>query len=414
MKIWIINPYGNIPGEGWRTYRTTLIANAFVENGHQVVSWVSNIQHRSKERRAETWKDVQVNPNYLIKIVPSVPYSSHISFARIQYERTYAKNLRERALGLGEWRNAHLDEPDLIILAEPALFLSDIILDVVKQKKCKLLVDIIDLWPELFSILLPKRFTFIDKILFFPLYYRRRQLLKKADGIIAVAKDYLKLALKANPQVPNDVVYWGLEVSEVKSLTSNAFVSPLLQQLQKQENEIWVVYAGTLGPNYDIKTIVACAKLLAKTAPHVKIIVAGDGPLRNLVSHSQANLIYVGSLTSADVSLLYTKCDMALSSYVGASTVSMPIKAYDYLASGLPLINSLGRDLGTFVVQEVVGLPYLAEDVNSMAASILTLATDSELRHKMGGNALALSDQFDAKIQYQKVVQVAEQIWHLV
>ncbi len=121
MKIWIINPYGNIPGEGWRTYRTTLIADAFAAKGHDVVSWVSNIQHRSKEKRAETWKDIQINPNYLIKIVPSVPYSSHISWARIKYERTYAKNLRERALGHGAWGNEKLEEPDLIILGEPAL-----------------------------------------------------------------------------------------------------------------------------------------------------------------------------------------------------------------------------------------------------------------------------------------------------
>ncbi len=414
MKVWIINPYGNIPGEGWRTYRTTLIADAFAAKGHDVVSWVSNIQHRSKEKRAETWKDIQVNPNYLIKIVPSVPYSNHISLARIKYERTYAKNLRDRVLGNGAWSKEQLEDPDLIILGEPALFISDIILDVVKQKQCKLMVDVIDLWPELFAILLPKRLAFLDKLVFAPLYYRRNQLLKKADGIIAVAKDYLKLALKANPNVPHDVVYWGLEVSEVKSLTANAFESPLLQKLVKQENEIWVVYAGTLGPNYDIKTIVACAGLFATTAPYIKIIVAGDGPLRNLVIQPQTNLVYVGSLTSADVSLLYTKCDLALSSYVGESTVSMPIKAYDYLASGLPLVNSLGRDLGEFVTQYQVGLQYSPEDAHSMCTAVLTLANDAELREQMRSNALALADQFDAKVQYEKVVSVAEEIWHSI
>lgn len=403
MKVWIINPYGNIPGEGWRTYRTTLIANAFTAKGHQVVTWVSNIQHRSKEKRAETWKDVDVNPDYLIKIVPSTPYSGHISFARIKYERNYARNLRTEALKMSE-------RPDLIILAEPALFISAIIMDVVKQKKCKLLVDVIDLWPELFAILLPKRLAFIDKILFSPLYYRRRQLLKKADGIIAVSKDYLKLATKVNPNVPNDVVYWGLEVEEVKKLTTTIFESPTLQQLVKNENDIWVVYAGTLGPNYDIKTIVASAHLLAKTAPFIKIIVAGDGPLKDLIEHP---LVYVGSLTSADVSLLYTKCDLALSSYVAESTVSMPIKAYDYLASGLPLVNSLGRDLGQFVVTNEVGLPYVAEDANSMCEAIKILASDKNLRIQMRNNALALADNFDAKVQYQKVVKVAEQIWHL-
>lgn len=399
MNVWIINPYGNIPGEGWRTYRTTFIADAFAAQGHQVTSWVSNIQHRSKEKRAEGWTTVHVNPNYQINIVPSVPYQKHISLARVRYERTYAKNLRDRVLEQGA-----AAFPDLIILGEPALFISDLILDLVKRLKCKLMVDVIDLWPELFGILVPKAFNFI----FFPFYQRRKRLFKKADALIAVAEDYLAIARRANARVPHAVVYWGVELAELKGVLAPSFSSVLLRLLHKAPGDIWVIYAGTLGPNYDIKTIVACGHLLAERAPHIKLIVAGDGPLKHLL---KSPLLYVGSLSSADVSLLYTQCDLALSSYVSGSTVSMPIKAYDYLASGLPLVNSLGRDLGQFVLQEQVGLPYVAEDAESMCAAVLTLASDVKLREQMRQNALALADRFDAKVQYKKVVEVAEEIW---
>lgn len=408
MRVWIINPYGNIPGEGWRTYRTTLIANAFTANGHQVVSWVSNIQHRSKEKRAETWEDVQVDPNYLIKIVPSTSYSGHISIARIKYERTYAKNLFTKALEIEE-------KPDLIILGEPALFISDLIMKLVRQKQAALIIDIIDLWPELFNILLPNRLDFLGKLLFSPLYYRRNRLLKKADGMMAVAKDYLQIGLKAKSGIPNAVVYWGLNVEEVKAPLNQSYHKESLNALYKKEGEVWLIYAGTLGANYDIDTILQCGLLLAKRNVAVRLLIAGDGPLKNKVeqfidSEKLSNVVYLGSLLPQDLSILYTKCDMALSSYVLHSTVSMPIKAYDYLAAGLPLINSLGRDLGDFVVKREVGIQYEPENADSMFAAILKLANDKNLRTQMKMHALTLADEFDATKQYQKAVILAEEV----
>jgi glycosyltransferase involved in cell wall biosynthesis len=408
MKVWVINPYGNIPGEGWRTYRTTLIANAFVANGHQVVSWVSNIQHRSKEKRAETWKDVQVNPNYLIKIVPSTGYSGHISLARIKYERTYAKNLFAKALETDE-------KPDLIILGEPALFIFDIIKKLVRQKEAALVIDVIDLWPELFNILLPNRLDFLGKLIFAPLYYRRNLLFKKADGIMAVARDYLQIGLKAKPTVPGAVVYWGLNVEEVKVPIDHDYQKKELNELDKKDGEVWLIYAGTLGSNYDIDTLLQCGLLLAKRNVAVKLLIAGDGPLKEMVEQFIAtekltNVTYLGSLLPQDLNLLYTKCDIALSSYVLHSTVSMPIKAYDYLAAGLPLVNSLGRDLGSFVTERKVGIQYEPENAEAMFAAVLQLANDQDLRLQMKKNALLLADEFDAVKQYQKAVVLAEKV----
>jgi glycosyltransferase involved in cell wall biosynthesis len=132
--------------------------------------------------------------------------------------------------------------------------------------------------------------------------------------------------------------------------------------------------------------------------------------LRNLVNQPQANLVYVGSLSSKDVTLLYQQCDIGLSSYVDGSTVSMPLKAYDYFAAGLPLVNSLHRDLGNFVAERNVGLQYEAEDPAAMAAAIMQLANDENLRKKMRINALSLADDFDAKIQYEKVLRLAEKV----
>ena len=35
--IWLVNPYGPIPGEGWRAYRFNLLGEALAKAGYNVV-----------------------------------------------------------------------------------------------------------------------------------------------------------------------------------------------------------------------------------------------------------------------------------------------------------------------------------------------------------------------------------------
>ena len=114
MKVWILNPYGNIPGENWRPHRSYTVAKAFEAEGHEVTYWISNMDHRSKfERKEKEIKDDKLK----IKIVSSTKYSEHISISRIKFEINFIKQFRV----LAELENSI---PDLIIIGEPSLFVS--------------------------------------------------------------------------------------------------------------------------------------------------------------------------------------------------------------------------------------------------------------------------------------------------
>jgi hypothetical protein len=51
--IWIVNPYGTLPSEGWRDYRSYMLAKALANRGYQVLWWISDFEHRSKTRRLQ-------------------------------------------------------------------------------------------------------------------------------------------------------------------------------------------------------------------------------------------------------------------------------------------------------------------------------------------------------------------------
>lgn len=402
MKIWIINPYGTLPEEAWSAYRSTFIAEALADSGHETTWFVSDFEHRSKTfrsgRRIRKYRE-----GYTVVLVPSTAYIGHVSLARIRYERNYAKNLLNIIKKSSE-------VPDIIVHGEPALMFSDITGGLARKLGAKLVVDIIDLWPELFSIKFASISGSVSNLLFSACYAKRARFLARADALMAVTPDYLNIGIRHGSKVPSWVTYWGCDL---KALRSPISLPTTLRLPTKREDEIWCVYAGTLGINYDIHTILEVARRSKREHLPIKFIIAGEGPLTSIVSNEadcgkNSNLIYVGRISQRQLVSVYGMADIALCSYVGLSTVSMPIKVYDYLAAGLPIVNSLEREIGRLIKEESIGWQYEPESIESLFGVIKSAAKERSKMIEMRNRCLILAKQFDTSIQYGQLVKKLE------
>ena len=121
-------------------------------------------------------------------------------------------------------------------------------------------------------------------------------------------------------------------------------------------------------------------------------------------------IIYLGRMEINDLVFFYSKCDIALSSYVNGSTVSMPVKAFDYLAAGLPLVNSLNRELGDFVNTYKIGLQYQSENFEDMFNCLIYLYENPVELNNMKLNAKQLAKRFDVQIQYENYVNLVDEL----
>jgi glycosyltransferase involved in cell wall biosynthesis len=408
MHVWLVNPYGALPGEAWREYRTVLAARALVAAGHTVTWWVANFEHRSKRFRGHAFELRTLFDGFDAAIVPTTGYSAHVSVGRIRFERTFARRVRAIAR---TW-----PAPAVIVLGEPALFTSKPIVALAKELGVPLMLDMADLWPELFQIALPRLLRPFGRSLFAPLYRRRANLVRGCQGYVAVTRDYLALLQSIAPRSQSAVVYWGVDVAAVRrEMADQSPLPAAIAERRKSDGDFWVVYAGTLGPNYDTLSILRAAEALRDTSPEITIFIAGDGASRTeveatIAERSLHNCVFLGSLPPAAVTRIYARCDAALSTYVRESTVSMPIKAFDYLAAGLPIINSLGRDLGWFVDTHEVGVAYEPGNAAALADAIRTLAGDRVRLGRLAANAVRLGEQFDSRVQYARYVEVAEAV----
>lgn len=407
MKIWIVNPYGALPSEGWREYRSFMLAKALAARGHDVIWWISDFIHRSKTYRASGQIIDPLLPQGVRVIgVHSTPYKRNISWARIKYEENYGRELIRLA--------AAEDTPDLIVMGDPALFFGGPILAYRKEVGCKLVLDVIDLWPELFTVALPKWLQPMSRLIFYPLYQKRRHLVSLCDGVVAVSRDYLNTVLGGQAaSIYNLVVYWSIDNSSYYEAAINQKLYDDLNSF-KSRFDLTAVYAGTLGDAYDMDIIIEAIKLSKSQNLPIGFIVAGDGPrLQSFVEMAapyESHLKFVGALPASDMATLYANSDVGLMTYVTGSTVAMPIKFFDYLVGGLAILNSLERDVRDVIRDHEVGLNYLPKNCSDFLGKLKVLAVNKSKLKLLKNNSEALASSYDTKLQYRYFSEFIEKI----
>lgn len=413
MNIWLINPYGPIPGEGWRDYRFKMIGETLAQYGHQVMWWTANFSHHFKRFRSKGWNDLEVSPNFRIRLVPTTGYQKHMGLGRIRFELLFAWRVYHRAM--------KESPPECIIGVDPPQTIGFLAVRLARRFRARLILDVMDLWPELFVLAFPRLLRPLTPIILYPLYVLRRHNLRRVDAVTSLCDTYLEVAKREAPRLQQALcvtIFNGIDVAAFRAMNrqvGKTSAGLMRKTGEKTSNEVWAVYAGTLGNNYDIETLLQAAVHLEQRTNQVKILIAGEGPLRERVTHfitlhRPTNLIYLGKLNSEELIELYQVCDIGLCAYGVESNVAMPDKAYDYMAAGLPIINSLRGELEEFLHDYQIGIQYVAGDPNSLADAIEWMAVNKEQRQIIARNSYNAAMQFDKHVQYQKFVGLIEKL----
>lgn len=406
MKIWLINPYGPIPTEAWRIYCYPLIANALREEGHEVIWWTSNFAHHFKKWRSDGWKDLSITEGFTIRLVPTTGYKKNISFGRFFRDAIFAfkvyKNGKKEAA------------PDCIISSESPLTFGYASFKLAKHHCCPVVYHQMDLWPELIINSFPVFFRPIVNLLFSPVFYSRKKVYSKLDGSSALAKSYLEEIFKVNPKLmhkPHAVVYNGIDINKFRTKLKNNNYSLLPS---KHNSDIWAVFAGSLGPSYDLDTLCDAAKVLKEQSSNIKIIIAGDGPRREYIKRisndDDYNLHYVGQLSSDNLASLYAQADIGLCAYSSNSNVEMPDKIYDYTASGLAVLVSLQGEVKNIVLDNCIGYSYEPGNLSDFLLKLKLMTNSSDQLEAMKALSWDLGAEYDAKSQYRKMVALVEAV----
>lgn len=401
-KIAVISMGVKLDNEkGYSRFR--YIGDFLSDAGYQVDLITTTFQHWEKAQRNldEIKKE---NYKFNLKFIYEPGYKKNIDLRRIRSHRIAAKNLRQLLEKEGDY--------DLIYCEIPPNDVALAAAEYAKSKDIPFVPDVNDLWPEAMRMVLD--IPVISDILFYPLLRDAEKVYSLVSGIIGTSDEYRDRPLKKQKlNVPKKTVYVGNEIAEF-----DAGVEKYGPQINKNEGEFWVSYAGTIGTSYDIKTMVLAGKeLLNRGKNQIKIKILGGGPLKEeletLAKEQECtNVEFVGYAPYPKMAAYLAKSDILVNSFVKKAPQSIVTKIGDYLAAGKTMINTcMSPEFRNKVEHDGFGINIMPEDVKILADAIEKLYEDETGRIEMGKRARSIAEeQFDRPQSYKKIIELIEEL----
>lgn len=158
------------------------------------------------------------------------------------------------------------------------------------------------------------------------------------------------------------------------------------QHSKKRKNgKVIVTFIGTTVSRKGILDLLKAIKIVQQKNPNVKLLIAGSGPsatvtkLKRQISTLGVNAKYLGPVSFAQKLLILSQSDVfCLPSYLDA----YPSAILEAMAAGVPVIST--KEIDTPIDNGVSGLLVNAGDIESLAEAVEKLASNPELRHKIG------------------------------
>jgi len=407
MKIILINPYGPLPNEGWRKYRNLLLGEVLANDNHDVVWYTSKFSHHFKKNREKEY-DTGYD-NFKVELISSKNYRNNISLNRLLFEITFCINLY--------FRLNKVKQIDLIIAADPSQFVGFLARILAKKYKSKLILDLMDEWPELFEKVLSGHKKILIKPIVKIFKFLRKKNYQKADGVIALGKNYLNIAKSISRKgIPNELIYNGVDVLMMnKWSTDSSFdIENIKQNLNN--NNIKCVYAGSLGmqgDNYDVEALLKAS--ICFRDKNVDFYIAGSGEgkaylLNQIKKYNLNNLFILGNLSAEKLARLYNFCDIGLALYGKGSNVDMPDKFYDYSSCGLAVISSLKGELKDVIQENELGYYYDAGSYRDLNDKLSLLIESNELLVNCKKKSKAIGLNYSIQKQFKKILFLIEKV----
>jgi len=219
---------------------------------------------------------------------------------------------------------------------------------------------------------------------------------KKADAVIAVAQGIKDILIQRGGDrnkifvIPN-----GANVDMFRQINNSAAINELRNHHSISENDYIVAFIGNLAPHHGIEYLIKSAPLVLNVLPNTKFLIVGDGAIKKeLINLSERigvsdEIIFTGRVSYEIVPLYINMADVCVAPFIRARNERIglsPLKIYEYLACGKPVVASDIKGVGDLLRHSNAGIAVTPEDPVELANAIIKLLKDEELRRQMGEN----------------------------
>lgn len=407
MKIWLVTSGEPIPSVNERPHRTGILSKMLSDINHKVIWWTTTFDHQKKSYLYRKNTELKLSDNLNLFFLHSyTKYSKNISLKRIKNHREVSKEFEK------EIKKKEI--PDIILCSFPTIDLAFISIKYGLQNNIPVIIDVRDLWPDIFFNPFPLIFRPFISLALSSYFTKTKYIFKNASGIIGISKQYLNYGLNyAQRKVSKrDKIFpLGYYLEDINTTNSN---DNKFAQLNINPKKINIWFIGTFGRTYDLSTVINAAKNIEKIHPEVNFIFTGDGEKLKLwkkQSSLLSNIIFTGWVGKSEIKYISSKSDIGIMAYSKGAPQGLPNKIFEFMSLGLPILSSLQGETKEFVKKERIGLSYIPNDHKDLIKKILTLINDKKLLKQMSYNCITnFRQKFDSKIIYNDLITYLEEI----
>jgi glycosyltransferase involved in cell wall biosynthesis len=189
----------------------------------------------------------------------------------------------------------------------------------------------------------------------------------------------------------------------------------LLEQLRKKvgiaKEEIIIVFVGNLAPWQGVETLIEVAPLLLREIRNIRFLIIGDGILKKPFEEKVNRLgvsdhfVFTGMVIHKEIPLYINIADICVLPKRRLKSGYSPIKLYEYMACGKPVVASRVEGL-EFIEEEGTGRLTEPEDIISLEKTLYNLIKEPQERLRMGGKGFQIArERFSWE---SKVTQIEE------
>lgn len=379
-NILLLAPYCSLPGE--QKFNRFLYLAELLSVQYNVTLVTSSFRHYDKQQRIDEFPKQKFD---IVKIYEP-GYVDNVSLKRVYSHRVFLKNFID-------WFNGNSGGFDLVYSAYPLIGTNVFLAKNKTKLNYKLVIDIQDVWPEAIA----SAFPFIASIpkAFLPFTKKANYCYKNADGLVAVSKTYLDRALSvSNPQA-SEVVYIG----------SDSFKIDEAPKKELKGNNIKLIYIGSLGYSYDVKTVLCAVNKLVEQGYGVEFHIVGGGKQEPaLKAIAGDNIYFHGFVTFNEMVSLVKACELGVNALVGSAPQSITNKLSDYFSIGVPMLNSQKTPELLTLLEHHPHVNYEAGDIKSCELAIKKFI-ETEALQTFTPNKL-----FYRKNSYPKIINIVESL----
>ena len=396
-RIVIIDHFSKAPNEPGNN-RFIYLGELLCSYGFDVEIITTTFAHLKKQQRKT---DVQLYSDlpYQYTMLPEPGYPRNVCLKRFYSHYVFGKNLAAYL--------ETMEKPAAILAAVPSLDVGKAAGNYCSKHGIPFIVDIQDLWPEAFKLVL--KLPLISDLVFLPMTMQANRFYGQADRIVAVSETYMRRGLACNRKDKDGLcVYLGTDLARFDESCKSIDV-------EKPEGELWITYAGTLGHSYNIEIIFDALNRLPDTlGQHVVFHIYGDGPylerFKNYAKNCKIRSVFHGRVDYPVMAAKLSKSDIAVNPIVKGAAQSIINKHADYAAAGLPVVNTQEcpeyRDL---LERYACGINCDVESVQQVADALQELIENPGKRKQMGENSRRMAEElFDRRNTYQQIVKTIE------